>query len=58
MTNGARIQATITLVCAVFTAGVIWHRVSANAESMRKTMEEVQADQRVVIKHLETLLNK
>jgi hypothetical protein len=58
MTNGSRLQATITLVCAVFTAGVIWHRISANAASMRETLEEIRTEQRAMAAKLETLLKK
>lgn len=39
-------QATITVAMAMFSIGVLWHRISANAAAMRGTTEEIRTEQR------------
>jgi len=55
--NGS-LQNLVTVICAVFTAGVVWHRVAANAQAMRETLNEIQAEQREIRKMIETLALK
>lgn len=44
-----------TIVTAVFVAGTIWNRVSANAAAMREAIEEIRVEQREIKKQLEAL---
>jgi len=55
--NG-KLQITATLVAATFSVGVIWNRISTNAEAMRQTMEQIQVDQRAMAAKLDTLIHK
>jgi hypothetical protein len=55
--NG-KLQITATLVAATFSVGVIWNRISTNAEAMRHTMEQIQSDQQAMAAKIELLLHK
>ena len=57
MKNGS-LQNLITVLSAVFAVGVLWARISHNAEAMRETMIEIQAEQREIRKMIETLALK
>jgi hypothetical protein len=58
LTNGARMQATITVAMAMFSIGVLWHRISANAAAMRETMQQIRIEQGEIKKQLEAMTHK
>jgi len=53
--NGS-FQSLITVVVAVFSVGVLWQRISSNAQAMRQSMEEIRVEQRAIRDNLQEVL--
>jgi hypothetical protein len=45
------------VVVAVFSVGVLWQRISSNAQAMREEMSEIRAEQRAIRDELQEILN-
>ena len=55
--NG-KLQLSTTIVMAIFSIGVIWHRISANAAAVKETINQIRDEQRAMSDKLDTLIHK